>query len=399
MSDEKAKHGEEHLDLSQPKTPFEYVRLFFSGFAMGSADIVPGVSGGTMAFILGIYETLINAIKSFDLTAIRLALRFDLKGVLEHVPIRFLIALGLGIMTAILLLANLLHDLLENQPTFLFAFFAGLIVASIVAVGLKVKWTPAALGALIAGTVFAFVIVGIDTTGADPVGDLAYAVTHEGDVAVAEVTLLEAISEADNGVTDDAPGLVTSFIVALEAGEGAEAIEDVLDEAVYSPTNPLTLFVSGMIAICAMILPGISGSFILLILGQYATVLGAVKSLDIVTIGAVGAGAVVGIIAFSRILSWLLKHYYDVTVAALVGFMIGALRLIYTEAANGVSEVSDTGVLDGGQIALVAALIAVGFLLVSVLDHLQSGTNPVFAWFWKPVQPVDDIAQKAEVLQ
>jgi putative membrane protein len=318
-------------DLSRPRTPRQYLRLFFSGFAMGCADIVPGVSGGTMAFILGVYETLINAIKSFDLTALRLVLKLRFQEVLEHIPLRFLIALGLGIATAILLLSNLLSNLLENQPTYLFAFFGGLILASILAIGIKVRWSPVAVVALVAGTIFAFVIVG-----------------------------LPAIEDAGHSVP--------------------------------------VLFFSGAVAICAMILPGISGSFILLILGQYRYVLDAVRSFDVLTVAVVGLGAVVGILAFSRVLGYLLKHHYQVTVAALVGFMLGSLRKIWMEAEAGVGVISEGNTLAGEQWAVVVVLLIVGFVLVSLLDHLQTRSNPLFAWFWHGPEKEDVIAEKAQAL-
>jgi putative membrane protein len=343
-------------DLSHPKTPGEYLRVFFSGFAMGSADIVPGVSGGTMAFILGIYETLINAIKSFNLDAIRKALKFDLEGVLNQIPFRFLIALGLGLGTAVLLISNILHGLLENQPTFIFAFFAGLIIASIVAIGIKVRWEPVAVVALVVAAAFAFVIVGFNA---------------------------------------DEPETVVETNTQLESAAAVETVE--IEEA-YVPSPPLTLFFSGMIAICAMLLPGISGSFILLILGQYAAVLGAVSNLHLVSIAAVGAGAAIGIIAFSRVISWLLKHHENVTIAALVGFMLGSLRLIYDEAVGGIDVITGGEAFDEAQWGLVALLLIGGFLLVSLLDHLQSRTNPVFAWFWKPAPGIDMIGEKAEAL-
>lgn len=295
----------EQVDLSRPRTLRQYLRLYFTGFAMGAADIVPGVSGGTMAFILGIYETLIDAIKSFDLTAVRLALRLNIKGVLEHVPFGFLLAVGLGILTAILVLANALGTALETSPALVFAFFGGLILASIVAIGIKLKWTPATIVALIAGAIFAFVLVG-----------------------------LNPLENADH--------------------------------------TPIVLFFSGTIAIMAMILPGISGSFILLILGQYAFVLNAVRTFDIVSAGALALGCLVGIILFSRVLSWLLHHYEQVTIAALVGFMIGSLRKIWIEAtAAGVSDFSTL------EISAAVGLLILGFLLVSFLDHLQTRSNPV----------------------
>lgn len=309
-------------DLSKPNTPTEYARLVGTGFAMGAADIVPGVSGGTMALIMGVYETLIDAIKSFNLEAIKLALGFKIKELLDHVPFRFLIALGIGLLSAVLLMSSVLHNMLESEGsfTYVFAFFAGLIVASILAIGLKVTWSSNAIIAFIIGAVVAFVVVGLPTVG------------------------------------------------------------DQLGHA------PLVLFFSGMIAICAMILPGISGSFILLILGQYDYVLGAVKNFDIVSIASVGVGAVIGLLGFSRILSWLLKHYENVTIAVLVGFMLGSLRLILHRSVYFLepeTEVESLIELSGGQIVLAIVAGIAGFLLVSFLDHLQTGENPVFRLIWK----------------
>ena len=385
------------VDLSQPKTPQQYLRLFFSGFAMGSADIVPGVSGGTMAFILGIYETLLDAIKSVNVDVIRMVLKFDVKGVIDHIPFRFLITLALGLGTAVLLLASLLHTLLEEQPTFLFSFFAGLIIASIIAIGVKVKWAIPAIASFLIAGVFAFWIVGLGSE-VNYVEDLVHAVREGEDVDAYRTVLIDQLETAE---FENASERVDALIDALNADEGVGEIEDELEEALYEASSPVTLFFSGMIAICAMLLPGISGSFILLILGQYATVLGAVKTLDIVSIAAVGAGTVIGIIAFSRVISWLLKNYRNVTVAALVGFMTGSLRLIYMEAESGVSIINpDTAVLDGGQIALVAILILIGFIGVSILDHLQSLDNPVMSLVWRsPEASVDDIKEKATALE
>lgn len=322
---------DEKSPLSHPRTPMQYLRIYLTGFAMGCADLVPGVSGGTMAFILGIYETLLDAIKSFNLDAVRLGLKFDIRGLLEHIPYRFILALGLGLATAVLALSNALHNALENQPTFIFAFFAGLIIASIIAIGVKVKWALPSIASFLIATIFAFWLTGLP--------------------------LLE------------------------DAGHSAPV-----------------LFGSGAIAICAMVLPGISGSFILLILGQYEFIIAAIKDLDILPLIPFGLGVVVGIISFSRVISWLLKHHEHVTVAALTGFMLGSLRMIWAEASNGVSVVSETGVLSTGQIVLVIVLMIGGFLLVSFLDHLQARSNPVFALVWKPRPQIDDIAEKAAAL-
>jgi putative membrane protein len=304
---------EHHPELSHPRTPLQFLRLYLTGFAMGAADIVPGVSGGTMAFILGIYENLIDAIKSFNLGAIRLAIGFKVAEFIRHTSLFFLIALGLGILTAIFALSNILGTLLETQPTYVFAFFGGLILASIVAVGIKIRWGTGTLISLIVAAVAAYIIVG-----------------------------LPVLQNADHSLP--------------------------------------VLFVSGAIAICAMILPGISGSFILLILGQYEFVLGAVRSLDIMSLAAVAAGCVVGIVIFSRVLSYLLHNHEQVTIAALVGFMIGSLRTIWERASAGTELIPNFG---AAEIALAVALVVAGFVLVSTLDHLQSGQNPALRWLWK----------------
>ncbi|MFQ3674403.1 MAG: DUF368 domain-containing protein, partial [Aggregatilineales bacterium] len=283
-------------DLGHPRTPAEYARIYLTGFAMGSADIVPGVSGGTIAFIAGIYATLLNAIKSFDVEAIRLGVGLKFRELFEHIPVRFLITLLLGIGTAILLLANALGQALEDAPTFVFAFFGGLIVASIVAILPKVRWNAPSVIAFVVGAVFAFFLVG-----------------------------LNPLEDADHSLP--------------------------------------VLFFSGMVAICAMILPGISGSFILLILGQYQFILGAVRSFDILSVAMVGMGAIVGLLGFTRILSWLLKRHESVTIAALVGFMLGSLRKIWDESVAGLALVPSFGVAEA---ALLVGLIALGFLLVSV---------------------------------
>lgn len=307
-----------HQDLSHPKTARQYLRILLTGFAMGCADIVPGVSGGTIAFISGIYETLINAIKSFNDVALRKILKLDIGGFIDHTALRFLIPLLLGIGMAFLLLANAMSYALEFQPTFLFAFFAGLIFASILAIGITVKWSTGAIIAFVGTTIAAYIIVS-----------------------------LPALNNTDH--------------------------------------STLTLFLSGSIAICAMILPGISGSFILLILGQYEYILNVIKDFTqtrdfgamLPVVVPVALGCIIGIMLFSRVLSWTLKNYGNVTIAALTGFMLGSLKTIWDNAAAGVPVVNSSGALDAGQIALVVGLMIFGFVLVSAIDHMQSGNNPV----------------------
>ena len=316
-------------DLSRPNSPRAYLRLVLTGFAMGAADIVPGVSGGTMAFILGVYTSLIDAIKSFNIEAIRLLLGLRFKALMEQLSLRFLLALGLGLLSAILLLSSFLSATMDDPGgrVLLFAFFFGLVLASILTIGVKVTWSSRAAAMLAAGAVAAFIIVNL------------------------------VPAEADHS-------------------------------APY-------LFVSGMIAITAMILPGISGSFMLLILGQYDFVLTAVSERDLPPVIIVGLGAVVGIIAFSRVLSYLLARYYNLTVALLVGFMAGSLWKIYPWKACLESDLDRHGDfrclveqniapdMASETFAPAVALLVVGFLLVNLLDHLQSRSNPIFRIFLK----------------
>ncbi len=316
-------------DLSKPRTATQHLRLFLTGFAMGAADIVPGVSGGTMAFILGVYENLIEAIKAFNLDALRMALSLQFARLQAHLSLRFLLALGLGLLTAVLLLSSFLSATLDDAGgrSLLFAFFFGLVLASILTIGHKVAWSAQAVASFAIGAVAAFVIVNI---------------------------------------------------VPAEADHSAPF-----------------LFVSGMIAITAMILPGISGSFVLLILGQYDYVLTAVSNRDLPPVIIVGLGAAVGLIAFSRVLSYLLARWYHLTVALLVGFMAGSLWKIYPWKECLESDLDRHGDFrclletniapDTGSVAFVAAiaLLVGGFLLVNLLDHMQSRANPLFRRFLK----------------
>ncbi len=308
---------------NRPRTPAQYLRLFFTGVAMGAADVIPGVSGGTMAFIMGVYEELLDAIKSFNVQFLRLLARLNIRGALNHVPWRFLLTLGAGILLSIFTLASVISWLLENERVYLYAFFFGLILASVLAIGARLRWSPLVAVMLVLGSVAAYLIVGL---------------------------------------------------VPLNM-----------------PNDPLTLFLSGFVAIMAMILPGISGSFILLILGQYAFVLNAVRTFDIVSILAVGLGCVAGIIGFSRVLSWLLKHYEQATLAVLVGFMLGSLRKIWpwkitletmVDHHGEIIPIREANVLPSlatAEFFIAVALCIAGFVLISYIDHQQSRANPLFA--------------------
>lgn len=244
------------------RTLKDYVILSLKGIAMGAADIVPGVSGGTIAFISGIYEELLNTINSFNLEALKLLKSDGIKACWKHINGNFITALFLGIGISLLSLARLISYLLDQHPILLWGFFFGLILASIYLVGKKVtKWDPIKIVGLLIGTAIAF------------------------------------------------------YITILPPMENPDALWYV--------------FLSGAIAICAMILPGISGSFILLLLGSYELILGSLKDLKITIILVFGAGCITGLLSFSKLLSWLFKKHHDLTIAILTGFLIGSLNKIW----------------------------------------------------------------------
>ncbi|MGB0882435.1 MAG: DUF368 domain-containing protein [Vicingaceae bacterium] len=240
----------------------DYIILSAKGIAMGAADVVPGVSGGTIAFITGIYEELLNTINSVNLDALKKLKTEGLKGFWQHINGNFIVALFLGIGISVASLAKLITYLMANQAVLLWAFFFGLIVASVYLVGKKVaKWDISKIIGLLIGTAVAFYI-----------------------------TLLPPIENPD---------------------------------ALWY------VFVSGAIAICAMILPGISGSFILLLLGSYQLILSSIKDLKLTIIAIFGAGCIVGLLSFSKLLSWMFKKYHDLTIAILTGFLVGSLNKIW----------------------------------------------------------------------
>jgi len=293
----------------------DYLGLVVRGFFMGAADIVPGVSGGTMAFILGIYEELINSIKAVDTNLLRFLSRLKIRAAMDSFPWQFLLSVGVGIGLAILTLASFLEQQLETNPTLVWAFFFGLVLASVITVGRSVsQW---------------------------------------------------------NGTT------LASTLLALVGGY---LLVDAVP--VQTPEEPWFLFLSGAIAICAMILPGISGAFILVLLGKYQYVLAAVNDHDICTIALVGAGAAFGIVTFARILSWLFKHHRDTTIAALTGLMLGSLPKVWPwkvtlstiidrhgevvppEQANILPAAFD------GDVAFAIGLMVLGILAVLALSWL-----------------------------
>ncbi|NCA84131.1 MAG: DUF368 domain-containing protein [Clostridia bacterium] len=240
----------------------KYLTLVIKGMAMGAADVVPGVSGGTIAFITGIYEELIFSIKSINYQSLKLLVRGKVAAFWKAINGTFLVSIVVGIGISILSLARLLTFILINYPELIWSFFFGLIVASAIYVAKQIKvWSAPTWISLIAGVVVAYVIT--------------------------EITPAET-------------------------------------------TNAWWfIFLSGAIAICAMILPGISGSFILLLLGKYTYIIGAVGELKIGILAIFLAGAVVGIVSFSNVLAFLLKKYHHQTIALLAGFMVGSLNKVW----------------------------------------------------------------------
>lgn len=241
----------------------QYGLVFLKGLAMGAADVIPGVSGGTIAFITGIYDKLLSSINSIKPSLIKKLKNEGLKAVWEHINGTFLLSLFAGIGVSILSLSKVIKYLLNHHAIPLWAFFFGLILASIIYLYRQLERVDAK--ALIGMTL--------------------------GAVAVVMISQIPAQPDA---------------------------------------TNLLYVFFCGMIAICAMILPGISGSFILLVLGAYSTVfIHALSNLDFITLGVFGVGAITGLLSFSKVLSWVLENYHHITFSVLIGFLIGSLYKVW----------------------------------------------------------------------
>ncbi len=288
--------------------------LFLKGIAMGGADVVPGVSGGTIALITGIYERLLNAIKSVDQKAIKLLLSFQLKDFWAKIDGNFLLPLLLGIATSLITLARVIKYLMEEEPIALWSFFFGLILISAIWVLREVKyWHLGTLTALLFGILFAY--------------------------------------------------LITTLTPA------------------QSPETLWFVFISGAIAICAMILPGISGAFILLVLGKYEFIIEAVNNRDLLTIGVFMLGCLTGLLSFARVISWTLKHYHDLTIAVLAGFMLGSLNKVWPWKVTETFRIDSHGeqvpvitknVLPAESMEMLQALLffALGILLVVAIERI-----------------------------
>ena len=239
-----------------------YFALIAKGMAMGAADVVPGVSGGTIAFITGIYDRLLNALKSVNPSLLKVFSNEGFSGVWQRVDGTFLLCVFGGVLTSILSFAHVITWFLATYPEMLWSFFFGLILVSGLHMIRQVhQWHAGTIVMLLAGMVIAYAVGVLSPTSLEP--------------------------------------------------------------------EPLTLLFAGAIAICAMILPGISGSFILLMMGLYGPVIDAVKNLDLVVLAIFGTGCIGGLLSFSHVLSWLLKRHRDLALSLLTGLMLGALGKVW----------------------------------------------------------------------
>lgn len=286
--------------------------------AMGAADVVPGVSGGTIAFITGIYQELIGTISGVNLSLINIWKNDGFKAMWKKLNGPFILALFTGILISIFSLMRIVNYLLEEHPVHVWAFFFGLILASVWFVAKQIpKWNFKIIISLILGAAAAFYIISL-------------------------------------------PPMVGS-------------------------SGDWFLFLAGAIAICAMILPGISGAFILVLLGAYRPILQAVNNFDIKTIIIFGTGAVVGLLSFSHILKWLFQHYTNITLAVLTGFIAGSLNKIWpwkktletAEFEDKTVILKETSVLPWnfeGEPYLFQAVILMllGFILILLLERIAT---------------------------
>lgn len=294
------------------------ITLFFQGLAIGAANVIPGVSGGTLALIFGFYEKLIDSIKMLGRGPFwRATLGLNWVRSFKLVNGGFLLTLVLGAVVAILTLARGLEWLYINEPIYILSFFFGLILASIIPVSRYIfEWTPNVIATLIIGTVAGYFLVGLTPTSL--------------------------------------------------------------------PTTWPFLFMSGALAATAFILPGISGAFILVLLGNYEHILGIVNRREFADIAVLGIGAIIGLISLAQLLGWLFKRYRDATLALLAGFMLGSLRKIWPWKLGGLDDTDIVHnvlpqIFINGQINFSfltsALLIVLGVGVIIIIDRLTSAAD------------------------
>ena len=303
------------------RSPLDYLIISLKGMAMGAADVVPGVSGGTIAFISGIYEELIGTLNNINFLLLKHLKTQGLKSTWKKANGPFLLALLLGVFVSIVSLAKGVEWVLEHHPILLWSFFFGLILSSIIYVGKQIK-----------------------TTAKD-----------------------------------------FKIFIAMAIGAAIAYLITTINPSVASDTN-LFLFFAGALAICAMILPGISGAFILVIIGAYAPVLEAINSRNLKTILIFGAGAVVGLLSFSKLLKWLFEKYHRMTLAVITGFMIGSLNKIWPWKTALTFRINSKGIkvplneecispisFDGDpQLLQAIGLMVFGILIILILEKIST---------------------------
>jgi putative membrane protein len=297
----------------------DYLVISLKGVAMGAADAVPGVSGGTIAFISGIYEELINTISNVNVSLFNTLFKQGIPAFWKQLNGNFILSLLLGIIISYVSFMRLAKYLLEHEPILIWSFFFGLIIASIYFVGKQItKWNLSTIVSAIFGAVIAFYISSLPSLGAN--------------------------------------------------------------------NSDTFLFFAGAIAICAMILPGISGSFILIILGAYKTLSDALHDFDVKKIVLFASGAIIGLLSFSHVLKWLFKHYHNITLAILTGFILGSLNkvwpwketLTWHTDSKGIKtplldrSISPLSIEGDNQLALALVLMVLGFLTIFILEKAGS---------------------------
>ncbi|MEA3318228.1 MAG: DUF368 domain-containing protein [Bacteroidota bacterium] len=305
----------------------EYLNIFLKGFGMGSANVIPGVSGGTIALITGIFERIIDAIKSFDTIALKLFFKGKIKEFIKHVDLYFLITVFSGMVLSVVSLAKLLDFLFTNYPVYVWAYFFGLILASVYFVGKTItKWNIS---------------------------------------------------------------VVLTFVIGTSIAIGISILNPAAQNESF-----LYLVLCGVVAICSMILPGLSGSFILILLGNYELVMiDAVNNFDLKIIFPVMIGAVLGLVVFSHILSWVYKKYKNQTISILAGFILGSLGILWPWK-NEVYKIDEAGdfLLKNGEkviqsytkyfpesfnteVLISISLIIIGILSIYLIEKLAQKQN------------------------
>jgi putative membrane protein len=297
----------------------DYLLITAKGMGMGAADVVPGVSGGTIAFITGIYEELINSLKSIEPNTIKMLFKEGIPATWKTVNGNFLFALFIGIGISVVSLSKVIKYLLAEHPILVWSFFFGLIVASAYVVSKSItKWNLKSIGGVVLGSAIAYYI------------------------------------------TIAAP--------------------------TQTPTELWFIFLCGMLAICAMILPGISGAFILLLLGKYEYIVGALSELNLVVIATFMAGCVLGLVSFSHVLSYMFKKFHNMTIAILTGFMIGSLNKVWPWKETLTTRIDSHGeIVPVTQMSVLPTqyteseplilgglvMVVVGFLLIIAMDRFS----------------------------